>query len=102
VRPPFLVTAPDLPWLGVSMVFGGGPVSSGGVGQQVAAPDPLRPEVRVACHEGRGCSRGSGPQAQLSRAHVFKTCGDPRPAALGFRSADYKCLSSPESSGLTG
>jgi hypothetical protein len=42
------------------MVLGGGPVSSG-VGQHVAAMDPLRPVVRVAHHEGWGRSRGSAP-----------------------------------------
>jgi hypothetical protein len=52
------MTGPDRPWLGVRMVFRGGLVSSG-VGQHVAAPDPLRQEVRVACYEGRGHSRGS-------------------------------------------
>jgi hypothetical protein len=69
----------------VRVVLGGGPVSSG-----LAAPDPLRPEVRVGRHEGRGRSRGSGPQAQVPRALVFKTRGKPGPPPLGFQSAGYR------------
>jgi hypothetical protein len=56
------------------MVFGGGLVSSG-VGQHMAASDPLKPEVRVACHESLGHSQGFGPRAQVLRAIVFKTRG---------------------------
>jgi hypothetical protein len=62
----------------------GGPVSSS-VGQHVAASDPLRPEVRVAHHEGRGRSQGLGPWAQVPRALIFKAHGEPRPPPLGFR-----------------
>ena len=43
------------PLAGGRMVLEGGSVFSS-VGQHVAASDPLRPEVRVARHDGRGCS----------------------------------------------
>jgi hypothetical protein len=42
------------------MVFGGGPVSSG-VGQHMAAPDPLKPEARVARLQGSGPFPGFWP-----------------------------------------
>jgi hypothetical protein len=83
------------------MVLGGGPVSSG-VGQHVAAPDSLRPVVQVTHHEGWGCSRGSSPWAQVSRALVSKTRGKPGTPSLGFQNADYRCWPSLEASGLTG
>jgi hypothetical protein len=82
------------------MVPGGGPISSG-VGQHVVAPETLRPEVRVAYHEGRDRSWGSGPWAQVPRALVFQTHLKSEAPPLGSRGADYRCWSSPEASGLT-
>jgi hypothetical protein len=75
---------------GVRMALGGGPVSSD-VGEHVASPHPLRPVVWVAHHEGRSCSQGSSPCAQVPRAFVFKTRGELGPPPLGFHSVYYRC-----------
>jgi hypothetical protein len=70
------------PLVGVRIVFGGCPISSG-TGWRVTAPNLLRPEVRVARHESRGRSQGPGLRVQVLSALVFKTCGEPRPPSLG-------------------
>jgi hypothetical protein len=58
----------------------GGPISSG-AGQHVVAPDPLRQEVRVARHVGRGHSRGSALRAQVPRTSSSRHVANPDPPA---------------------